>query len=225
MKAIRIIGLALFVWAIYGSCLALTAEEEQKRLVAISGGYGANKDRGKALEGIPEDLAIHYSTQRCSGELYWEEYQISTDGNISYKEARNGFPSGRIETYPLTKQELQQLVLAIENNGFFNLDKSYKNRPEKGVGKSEELSVATNKKSPSETIENKGIVMNSGKAEGSCMKLSVTMNKKSHSVTVENAPEPKELGAITNMLYSLVRNKRPNSLNLDYRPPQKPQKP
>lgn len=189
MQVLRIIGLALFVTVACGSCLASTSEEEQKRPVVKSEISGTNKDRGSALEGIPNDFFIIYNDKTCSGEVNDTNYSIYANGKVSVTTVMGVSLSKKEEIIFLTQEDLQLIVMSIQNNGFFNLDKSYNNSsvvpPPPGAIKPRLPQIT-----------------------GICGRLSVRMDKKFHDVTL-NTSRQKEFEAITQTIRFLVERKRP----------------
>lgn len=109
----------------------------------------------KALQGIPEDLAIVYGSGATHAERGRMTCRISADGMVVCEKSR-GRPGAVVrkqEYYRLTKAELQQIVRTIEKNRFFSLDKSYSN-PKIRDGSSRYITVTMDNRTHSVSVIN-----------------------------------------------------------------------
>jgi hypothetical protein len=87
----------------------------------------ADKIHVKALDGIPEDLYIVYSTGATHAEWGRTTYEISADGGVVYEESRGLGNKGSRQTkcYRLTEKELKTIVKTIRENNFFDMNQHY----------------------------------------------------------------------------------------------------
>ena len=106
----------------------------------------------KALPGIPEDLEIVYGWGATHAERGRSIYSILADGTVAYERTsgRRGSGNRRVEHFLLTKNELQRLIHAIEDQKFFGLEEQYTN-PRIRDGSSAYLTVRINGKQHSVT--------------------------------------------------------------------------
>lgn len=114
-----------------------------------------DKNQVKALDGIPEDLVIVYSSGATHARWGRSTYTISADGKVVYKKTWGSGGEGSREEkyYRLTKKELQLIIKKIKDSGFFSLNRYYSN-PKIRDGKSSHISVTMDGKTHSVSVIN-----------------------------------------------------------------------
>lgn len=124
-------------------------------MATIASAADETKVQVKALDGIPEDLAIVYGSGATHAEWGRSTYRISADGKVLYEKTRGSRSAGSIqqEYYNLTKEELQFIINKIKDNRFFSLNEHYRN-PKIRDGFSSYISVTMDKKTHSVSVMN-----------------------------------------------------------------------
>jgi len=125
------------------------------KISAVSAADETDNVQVKALDGIPEDLAIVYGSGATHAEWGRSLYKISADGNAVYEETRGrqSTVSRQQEYYQLTRGELQLIIKKIKDNRFFSLNEQYSN-PKIRDGSSSYISVTMDKKTHSVSMIN-----------------------------------------------------------------------
>jgi hypothetical protein len=114
-----------------------------------------DKNQIKALDGIPQDLAIVYGTGATHAEWGRSTYRISADGKVVYEKTsgRQSTGSKQKKFYSLTKEEMQLIVKKIRDNRFFSLNARYSNTKIRD-GWSSFISVTMDQKTHSVSVMN-----------------------------------------------------------------------
>jgi phosphoserine aminotransferase len=125
-------------------------------IAAASSSDGADsKVQVKALDGIPQDLAIVYGTGATHANWGRTTYRISADGKATYEKTRGMGSKGTREKkeYALTAEELTLIMKKIKDARFFSLEESYAD-PKIRDGWSSYLTVTMDGKTHGVSIRN-----------------------------------------------------------------------
>jgi len=85
---------------------------------------GCKSEKGATVRGVPADFSLYMKRTACMGRCPVYELYVDAQGQVKYQGYLNVEKEGRFEK-ELSPATLRKLVKAVEDAGYFEMDKVY----------------------------------------------------------------------------------------------------